>query len=100
MTADTEARVRAAVDQLADALLAAIRERDDARAGAPERLYDLRRTAELLGGLSRSALYEGPIAHGDLRVTRVGRRVMVAESAIRAYIASRNGDAGSGRGAH
>ncbi len=94
MTADSEARLRAAVEAaltqvpaiIADAIVTALREGEDAHADAPERLLSIAEASERLGRLSRSALYEGPIAHGELRTCRVGRRRMVPASAIAEYI--------------
>lgn len=85
MTVEHEARVRDAVAELADALLAAMR----ASAGGgdtPERLLDLTTTAERMG-VTRSTLYQRVLP--DLRVVRVGRRVLVPESAIREYVDAR-----------
>ena len=98
MTPQHEQAVRLAVEQLAAALLDALREESRPDPTAPERLYDLRQAGQLLGGLSRSALYEGPIAHGELRTVKAGRRRLVSTSAIADYIASRDGQAPVGGG--
>ena len=86
MTPQHEQAVRQAVEQLAAALLDAVRDEKRPDPGAPERLLSIAEASERLGRLSRSALYEGPIAHGELRTCRVGRRRMVPESAVREYI--------------
>jgi len=82
---DHEAAVREAVGQLAAALLAAV-QANEATSGTPERLLDLATTAERLG-VTRSTLYERVLAPGRLRTIRIGRRVLVPESAITEYLA-------------
>jgi excisionase family DNA binding protein len=86
MTPEQE-RVRVAVEQLVAALVAAARAGAAPEADAPERLHDLRSAAARLS-VGRSFLYD-EIAAGRLQTLKCGRRRLVAESAIRDYIASR-----------
>lgn len=83
MTADPEAAVRDAVAQLAEALLAAVR---DSEAGPPrpDRLLGVEEAARQLG-IGRSALY-GELAAGRLRSLTIGRRRLVPSSAIAEYV--------------
>ena len=85
MTADPESRVRAAVAELADALvaLAAAPTRADADT---ERLYGINEACQALGGIGRSLIYT-ELRSGRLRALHVGRRVLIPASAIRDYIA-------------
>lgn len=84
-------RLEAAVAELVEALRAELAA--EATPPAPDRLYTIPETCAALGGISRSALYGGPIARGELRVVHVGRRVFVPSSAIGEYIEERAGDA-------
>jgi Helix-turn-helix domain len=56
---------------------------DDTRPDA--RLADVPTTSTILGGVSRSELYE-MFARGDLETVKIGRRRMVLVSSIDAYI--------------
>jgi excisionase family DNA binding protein len=82
-----EDRVRAAVEELADAIMAAATV-PKAAADAPERLYSVDDARQALGGIGRSLIYTEMQA-GRLRALHVGRRVLISASAIDAYIASR-----------
>jgi len=86
MTPAAEARVRAAVEELADALVALAAAAPKA-ADAPERLYGIPEAAAILS-VGRSALY-GELQAGRLRGIKVGRRRLVSSGAIRDYIGSR-----------
>ena len=44
-------------------------------------LYSVEQTAEMLGGLSKFTIFKH-IAQGNIRATRMGRRVMVAPEEI------------------
>lgn len=78
------ARLDAALAELVEALKAELAEtRPDP--GAPERLLSVDEAARALG-IGRSALYNGPIARGELRTVKVGRRRLVPASAIATYI--------------
>lgn len=81
-------RIVAAVAELAEALAEAARLEAAALPAAPDRLLSLPEACAALGGISRSALYEGPLARGELRVIHVGRRVFVPSGAIAEYIAA------------
>ncbi len=82
MTAEHEVRVREAVAELADALLAAMRA---AEAGpGPDRLLSVNEAAEMLG-IGRSALY-AELAAGRLRSLKIGRRRVVPSGAIAEYV--------------
>lgn len=85
MTPTHEAAIRAAVDALVSAILAAVTDASPADK-APDRLLTIPQACTALGGLSRSALYQGPIARGELRVIHVGRRVFVPSAALTEYI--------------
>lgn len=85
MTNDAEATIRAAVDALAAAILAAVRA--DAAPAAPDRLLSIDEAASALG-IGRSILY-GEIAAGRLRSVKVGRRRLVPAGALTDYIAER-----------
>jgi excisionase family DNA binding protein len=94
MPADPEARVRAAVEELASALLA-VAAATKAAADAPERLLSVDEAAASLGiGRSRLYLELGSSRLGSLHV---GRRVLIPASAIAAYIA-RQGVQSDGKG--
>ncbi len=49
-------------------------------------LLNIEETCHALGGVSRAWLYKSPIAHGELPITRLGRRVLIAADAVRAYV--------------
>ena len=84
MTPAGEARILAAVDELAEAIIAAL---DDRPAAAPDRLLDVDEAAAMLG-LGRSRLY-ALIGARELRSLTVGRRRLVPSSAVAAFIAER-----------
>lgn len=50
-----------------------------------ERLLNLTETQHRLGGIGRTSLF-GLLRDGDLRAVRIGRRTMIPESQIDAYI--------------
>lgn len=79
-----EAAVRAAVDHLVAALLAAVRAEVTPVSAAPERLLSIDQAASALG-IGRTALY-GELTNGRLRSFKVGRRRLIPVSAIDAYI--------------
>lgn len=87
-----EAATPAASDRLALALaelVAALRAElvVAAEPAGPDRLYSIPEAAERLS-IGRTLVYD-LIGRGELRVIRAGRRVLVAASAIDAYIAQR-----------
>ena len=84
MTADHEAAVRAATEQLVAALLAAVKAEAVTIEGAPERLLSIDLAADALG-IGRSATYD-LLGAGRLRSVKVGRRRLVPSGAIREYI--------------
>ena len=49
-------------------------------------LLSIEETCHALGGVSRAWLYKSPIASGELPITRLGRRVLIAADAVRAYV--------------
>ncbi len=49
-------------------------------------LLSVEETCHALGGVSRAWLYKSPIASGELPITRLGRRVLIAADAVRAYV--------------
>jgi excisionase family DNA binding protein len=85
MTPGHEVAVRAAVDELVAALLAAVM---DAAAvgGAPDRLLDIESASAMLG-IGRSRLYD-EIGAGRLRSIKVGRRRLVPSGAVADFIAA------------
>ena len=85
MTAEQEVALRAAVEQLVAVLLDAVRTGARREPEAPERLHDLRSAAARLS-VGRSFIY-GEIAAGRLRSLKCGRRRLIADSALREYIA-------------
>lgn len=80
MTPQAEQRVRAAVAELGDALIAAVGESESVGA-APDKLYSVDEAAELLS-IGRTRLY-AEIGSGRVRSIRVGRRRLVPAGAIR-----------------
>lgn len=84
-------RLTAALAELVEALREDLRTEAASGPRAPDRLYTIPETCAAIGGISRSALYEGPIARGELRVLRVGRRVFVSSSALAEFIRERAG---------
>jgi len=81
MPADREAAIRAAVDALVAALLAAATPEP---AATPERLHSIGEASAILG-VGRSAIYT-ELQAGRLRGIKVGRRRLVASGAISDYI--------------
>lgn len=79
-------RLTLALAELVEALREAVRMEAATSPRAPDRLLTIGDACAALGGISRSALYEGPIARGDLRVIHVGRRVFVPAAAIAEFI--------------
>jgi excisionase family DNA binding protein len=98
MTSGHEVAIRAAVDDLVAALLAAVTE--VAPVGfTPDRLLDIESTSAILG-IGRSRLYD-EIGAGRLRSIKVGRRRLIPARAIEDFIAaddaaSRTAGGGSG----
>ena len=80
MTPQSEGRVRAALAELADALVAAAEE--PSAQDAPERLLSIAGAARL-AGIGRSLMY-AQLANGRVRSVRVGRRRLIPLSAITA----------------
>ena len=79
MTPAAEQRIRQAVGELADAIVAAVAEID--APGAPDRLYSVREAAEMTS-LGRTALYQA-LGSGRVRSVTVGRRRLISSSTIR-----------------
>lgn len=79
MTPQAEARIRAAIAELGDALVAAVGEVQPHE--VPDKLYSVAEAAEKTS-LGRTALYQA-ISQGRLRSIVVGRRRLVPASAIR-----------------
>jgi excisionase family DNA binding protein len=86
MTPAHEIAIRAALDDLVTALLAAVAETHPA-AGAPDRLLDIRSASEMLG-IGRSRLYD-EMGAGRLRSIKVGRRRLIPAGAIADFIGTR-----------
>lgn len=85
----TDEAIRAAVDALADAVIAAIRaEAAAAREPASDRLMSIDEAAAALG-IGRSHLY-AEIGAGRLRSLTSGRRRLVPSSAVTEYIERRS----------
>jgi excisionase family DNA binding protein len=81
MPADPEVRLRAALDELADALVALAREsRPSADAGAPIQLLSVPEAARRLA-ISRSSAYVA-LGSGRLRSVKVGGRRLVPSSEV------------------
>jgi excisionase family DNA binding protein len=87
MNAEFEVAIRAAVEALMAALLAAVRAEAAPLATVPDRLLSIDEAAAVLG-IGRSRLYND-FGAGRLRSLRVGRRRLVPAAAIAEYIASR-----------
>ena len=85
MTPGHEGAIRAAVDGLVAALLAAVMEAAPV-GGAPDRLLDIESASAMLG-IGRSRLY-AEIGAGRLRSIKVGRRRLVPAGAIADFIAA------------
>jgi excisionase family DNA binding protein len=56
---------------------------------AEETLHSVERAAERLGGVSKNAVIAW-MAQGKLRRTKVGRRTMIRESDLQAFVAKCN----------
>lgn len=78
MTPAGELRIRAAIAELAESIMAGIGE---SGAPGPDRLLSVRQAAEL-AGIGRTRLY-AEIGSGRVRSVRVGRRRLIPASAIR-----------------
>ena len=92
MTTDHEAAIRAAVDGLTAAILAAVRAEAAADAGAPDRLLSVDDAAAALG-VGRTAVYD-ELGAGRLRSVKVGRRRLIPTVAVRDYIEQASAAAG------
>lgn len=77
MTPAAEARIRRAVEELADAILAALADREGA---GPERLLSVAEAAEI-AGIGRTRLYL-ELNSGRIRSVQSGRRRLIPESAL------------------
>lgn len=97
MTPGHEVAIRAAVDELVAALLAAVTEAVP-DGGAPDRLFDIESASALLG-IGRSRLYH-EIGTGRLRSIKVGRRRLVPAGAIADFIAAGAAQQGPDGGSH
>lgn len=84
MTPGHEVALRAAVEELVAALLAAVMQA--APADGPDRLLDIESASTMLG-IGRSRLYD-EIGAGRLRSIKVGRRRLVPTGAIADFIAA------------
>ena len=87
MIPDHEAAIRAAVDDLVAALLAAVRAEATPIFAGPDRLLSIDEAAAALG-IGRTAFYQ-ELTNGRLRSFKVGRRRLIPASAIEAYIEAR-----------
>jgi len=97
MTPGHEVAIRAAVDELVAALLAAVTEAVPV-GGAPDRLLDIDSASAMLG-IGRSRLYD-EIGAGRLRSIKVGRRRLVPAKAIAEFIAADDASKGTAGGRH
>ena len=97
MTPDHEVAIRAAVDELVAALLAAVAVAVPV-GGVPDRLLDIESASAMLG-IGRSRLYD-EIGAGRLRSIKVGRRRLVPATAIADFIAADDAGDGTGGGSH
>lgn len=88
MTPAAEARVRAAVAELADALVAALLDAEAGRPDGPPRLLSLAEAADR-AGIGRSTLYAaiGAVGDGRLHTVKLGRRRLVPETALAEFLA-------------
>jgi excisionase family DNA binding protein len=77
-------RLDAAIRELVEALREEVLAEARALQAGPPRLLSLKQAAEACG-VSRSAFY-GLVGSGRIRTFKVGRRRLVAESALRAFI--------------
>ena len=84
-------RLTAALAELVEALREELRTEAHADPRTPDRLYAIPETAERLA-VGRTMVYD-LIGRGELRVIRVGRRVLVPAGEISRYIESRRDDA-------
>ena len=82
MTSSAEARVQAAVAELAAALMAAVTA--DPQPTGVDRLYTIEQARQRLGGISRARIYK-EIGSGRLRTVSAGRRRLIPSSAIDAF---------------
>jgi excisionase family DNA binding protein len=80
---DGEPAIQAAIEALAQALMAAVRS-EVASAPVPERLLSIAEAATALG-LGRSAVYR-VIAEGHLQSVKIGRRRLVPAGAVARFI--------------
>jgi len=87
MNAESEVAVRAAVEALTAALLAAVRAEAAPVATLPDRLLSVDEAAGALG-VGRTRLYH-EIGAGRLQSLRVGRRRLIPASGIADYVAYR-----------
>ncbi len=97
MNADYEAAIRGAAEAFADAIVRAVRAelaRQAPSGPTPDRLHGVDEAAAALH-VARSTLYQ-LIGAGELRTIKVGRRRLIPESAITAYIEALTD--GDGRG--
>lgn len=82
MTPTTETAVRAALEQLVSALLAAVRA--ETTPAGPDRLLSIDEAADALG-VGRTRLY-AELQSGRLRSVKAGRRRLVPASAVGEFI--------------
>ncbi len=90
MTLAAEERIRAAVAELGDAILAALADtgpRDD----VPDKLMSVSLASQALG-VSRATLYSGPLRDGSLQSLTIGRRRLIPASAVAAFQARSAGN--------
>jgi excisionase family DNA binding protein len=90
MTPAAEARIRAALAELGDAIVAAL----DGPPATPDRLLSVDEASTALG-LGRTALY-GEVQAGRLRSITVGRRRLIPAAAVAEFIAQRRATAAGG----
>jgi excisionase family DNA binding protein len=84
VTADHEAAIRSATEQLVAAFVAAVRAEATSREDAPERLFSIPEAADALS-LARSSIYK-EMGAGRLRSIKCGRRRFIPSGALRDYI--------------
>jgi|SRR3989304_2646425 len=97
MTPHHEVAIRAALDELVAALLAAVTE-VAAVGAAPDRLLDVHSASAMLG-IGRSRLYD-EIGAGRLRSIKVGRRRLIPSGAVADFIAADDASDGTAGGSH